>query len=285
MLDASTDAAVMALRIRSTGIAPALLVALDDWASRDDNRRDWLFEVARQVEPNPTSQRIRDPKVWNDKHALEQFARSVPIEDQSVPFLLIIARKIGLQTGEAVAFLKRVQRSHPRDFETNFLLAYLLVEMHNPTEGARYYQAAIAIRPTDRLGRTITSGKPWPILAGLKTGSRRCKLRCVCRRSRGSFGIMPAESLLYLRRIDEAMQELRRACELEPQNALFLSTLGRCLAAKKNYDRSTGRAAAGHRSGSEMLASASGTPKNSSGTPRRGAGPYRLARMAGTGPS
>jgi tetratricopeptide (TPR) repeat protein len=39
-----------------------------------------------------------------------------------------------------------------------------------------------------------------------------------------------------VRRIDEAVQEARRACELEPHNALYLSNLGRCLAAKKKYD-------------------------------------------------
>ena len=116
VLDGSTDASVVASRIRSTGIAPVLLVGLDDWAWRDDNRRDWLFEIARQVEPNPTSQRIRDPKLWNDKHALEQFASSAPIEGQSVPFLVIIARKIGLQKGDAIAFSQARATIAPHGF-------------------------------------------------------------------------------------------------------------------------------------------------------------------------
>ncbi len=129
------------------------------------NRRDWLFEIARQVEPNPTSRRIRDPKLWNDKHALEQFARSAPIEGHSVSFLVIIARKIDHQKGDAVGFLKRVQQSHPMDFDTNFLLGYLLVDTQNPADGARYYQAAIAIRPNVAMATLQprdSPGKSWP---------------------------------------------------------------------------------------------------------------------------
>ncbi len=80
LLDGREAVAVVALRIRATGIAPALLVALDHWAWRDERRRDWLYEVARRnVEPSPTSRQIRDPKVWYDRHALEEFARSTSL--------------------------------------------------------------------------------------------------------------------------------------------------------------------------------------------------------------
>ena len=75
MIDRREDAAILAARIRATGIAPALLVALDDWAWIDESRRDWLHEVSRQVEPNPTSRQVRDPKVWDNLHALEEFAQ------------------------------------------------------------------------------------------------------------------------------------------------------------------------------------------------------------------
>jgi eukaryotic-like serine/threonine-protein kinase len=235
VLDEYTDPAVMAQRIRSTGIAPALLVALDDWASRDENRRDWLFEVARQVEPNPTSQRIRDPKLWNDKHALEQVAWSTPIEGQSVPFLLFIWRRIGLQTGDALAFLKRVQRSHPRDFETNFLLAYLFCDQNNPSEAARYYQAAIAIRPSVAISHH-NLGKALADLGRIEDALEAIQIAVRLSPQSGFYRHSAGEALRQLGRFDEAMQESRRACEIEPSNALFLSDLGRCLAGKKQYD-------------------------------------------------
>jgi serine/threonine-protein kinase len=234
--DGSADAAAVALRIRSTGIASALLVALDDWAWRDDNRRDWLFEVARHVEPNPTSWRIRDPKLWNDKHALEEFARSAPLGDQSVPFLLIIARKIALQNGDAAAaFLKRVQRSHPRDFETNFLLAYLLVEMRNPAEGARYYQAAIAIRPSIAVAH-FNLGKTLGDLGQNEDALEEIQIAVQMTPESGLYRYGAGATLLQLRRFDEALQETRRACEIEPRNAVYRSDFGRALAAKKRYD-------------------------------------------------
>ena len=46
---------------------------------------------ARRVEPNPTCRQIRDPSVWDHLHALEEFARSMPVETQTVPFLLLVA--------------------------------------------------------------------------------------------------------------------------------------------------------------------------------------------------
>ncbi len=115
LLGAREDPAVVASRIRDTGIAPVLLVALDHWAWIDKGRRDWLDEIARQVEPNPASRQIRDPSKWNDKHALEEFARSTPIETQNVPFLLIIGVKIHLLNGDTVSFFKRVQQLHPNE--------------------------------------------------------------------------------------------------------------------------------------------------------------------------
>jgi serine/threonine-protein kinase len=40
-----------------------------------------------------------------------------------------------------------------------------------------------------------------------------------------------------LGRFDEALPPLRKACELEPRNAVFLSVLGQCLAHKKQHDK------------------------------------------------
>ncbi len=231
----STDAAFAASRIRSTGIAPVLLAGLDDWAWRDDHRRDWLFEIARQVEPNPTNQRIRDPKLWNDRDALEQFARSAPIEDQPVPFLLIIAWKLGLQNGNGLAFLKRVQQLHPKDFEANYFLAQQLVELSNPADGARYYQAAIAIRPNVAMAH-FNLGTALGNLGRIEDGLEEKQIAVRLSPESGFYRNYVSESLLLVRRIDEAVQEARRACELEPRNALYLSNLGLCLAAKKKYD-------------------------------------------------
>jgi eukaryotic-like serine/threonine-protein kinase len=233
--DGPTDAAVVASRIRSTGIAPVLLAALDDWARRDDHRRDWLFEIARQVEPNPTNRGIRDPKLWNDRDALEQFARSAPIEDQPVPFLLSIAWKIGLQTRNGLAFLKRVQQLHPKDFEANYFLAQQLVETGNSADGARYYQAAIAIRPNVAIAH-LNLGTALGNLGRIEEGLEEKQIAMRLSPESGFYRNYVNESLFLVRRFDEAVQEARRACELEPHNAVFLSNLGLCLAAKKKYD-------------------------------------------------
>jgi serine/threonine protein kinase len=60
--------AVIAARIRATGIARPVLAALDDWAhdwtNRVDGREPWLIEIARLVDEDPESRPMRDAKLW-----------------------------------------------------------------------------------------------------------------------------------------------------------------------------------------------------------------------------
>ena len=60
-------------------------------------------------------------------------------------------------------------------------------------------------------------------------------MRCGCRRSRRSLDTIASESLLLPATNRRGHARVAGACELEPHNALFLSTFGRCLAAKKEY--------------------------------------------------
>jgi eukaryotic-like serine/threonine-protein kinase len=75
LVNGPEDPAVVAARIRATGIAAPVLAALDDWASYDDGRHDWLLEVARLVDEGPASRPIRDARLWENRPALEAFAR------------------------------------------------------------------------------------------------------------------------------------------------------------------------------------------------------------------
>jgi tetratricopeptide (TPR) repeat protein len=235
LVDGSEDAAVVASRVRVTGIAPALLVALDHWAWVDERRRDWLFAIARQVEPNPTSRQIRDPSKWNDRHALEEFARSTTVETQTVPFLFLVGLKLHLLNGDAIAFLKRVQRAHPTDFEANYQLGQALIQHRkNPAEAIGYYQAAVALRPTiarvrHNLGVALGDvGRVEEAVEQFKVAVRLTPDSAFCHHAAGW-------ALCHLGRFDEALSVLRKACELEPRNALFLSDGGFCLAHKKQY--------------------------------------------------
>jgi serine/threonine-protein kinase len=235
LLDGIDDPQVVAERVRATGIAPVLLAALDEWAWVDAGRRNWLLDVARRVEPHPESRRMRESGNWNSRPALEEFTRTVAVEDQSVPFLLILGRNLHQMEGDATAYLKRVQRAHPKDFEANcFLADYLHNRRRNPAESIQYYQAAIAIRPNvtyvrHNFGIALgTVGRREDALVELQVAVR---LQPEAGHNHHSVGLV----LCDLRRFDEGVDALRRACELEPGNATFRSNLGFCLTGKGRH--------------------------------------------------
>ncbi|OWK38223.1 serine/threonine-protein kinase [Fimbriiglobus ruber] len=190
--------ALIAARIRGTGLAAPVLAALDDWAhdwaGHDDSRQDWLLEIARLVDDDPASRPIRDTKLWENKAALQEFARSAPLANQSVPFLIFLARKLECHGGDAMAFLKRMQQAHVNSYLANATLATSLLVRDNAAESLRFFQAAAALQP-DR--------------AGL----------------RHNLGV----ALGRLGRWDEAIVELEEARRLVPDSAHYSTDIGRAL--------------------------------------------------------
>jgi serine/threonine-protein kinase len=235
LLDEGEDATTVAERIRNTGVAPALLVALDQWARLDESRHDWLLEIARAVEPNAVSRQIRDAKVVDNVRALEELARTTPVESQTVPFLHSIGNRIHVLGGNPVPLLKRVQRAHPADFEANYYLGHvLLAHQQNPREAIGYFRAAVAIRPTvprahHNLGKALSEvGLGEEALEEIKEASRLSP-------ELGFYHHYAGVAYCILGRYDEAMPEFRKACDLEPRNALYLSGVGLCLTARKQH--------------------------------------------------
>ncbi|QEH35471.1 Serine/threonine-protein kinase PrkC [Aquisphaera giovannonii] len=138
-------AAVVASRIRV-----ALVDAIDDWSSwtRDDRRLGWLLSVARLSDPDPTGwrDRARDPASTRSGWALRLLIAGAPVADRCVPLFLSLARRAQAAGVDPVPFLREVQRAHPGDLYANLRLATMLLAT-DPGEAARYYQAALAIRP------------------------------------------------------------------------------------------------------------------------------------------
>jgi serine/threonine-protein kinase len=193
------DSALVAARIKATGIAVPILAALDDWAydwsydwaSLDPGRHEWLLEVAQQVDENPASLAIRTARLWDNKAALKEFAQSAPLSNQSVPFLKFLGVKLNLQGGDSIAYFRRVQQAHLNSYTANNVLALTLLMGGNPAESLRYFQAAIALRPTQ--------------------ASCRC-----------NFG----KALGDLGKLDEALVEFEEARRLSPDMALFTTNIG-----------------------------------------------------------
>jgi serine/threonine-protein kinase len=148
---------LVAARVHESAVHVALAAALDDWAvcATDKQRRDWLLAVARTADPDPSGwrDRIRDPASWEDRAALEELARTLPVNAQPVPLLLALGERLGAAGGDAPAFLKRVQSEYPADFCANLILGDALVKAA-PVEAGGYYRAALASRPGAAVGYT-----------------------------------------------------------------------------------------------------------------------------------
>jgi eukaryotic-like serine/threonine-protein kinase len=225
LIDGPESAEVVASRIQSTGIIPALLAALDEWAMYDDARQDWLLEVARLADENPASRPLRDSRLWEDEVKLKEFARLAPLSDLSVPFLRFFAVKLAEKQIDPIPFLKRMQESHPTDFRANDMLGFVLLQAKNPLGSIRYFQAAIAIRPNFaavhyNLGKALSDlGRHEDALDELRIAARLTPDAAICNTGVG-------HTLANLGRYAEAEQAFRRAFELEPRRADFLTHIG-----------------------------------------------------------
>jgi len=228
--DVFVDATGAAAGIARSDIRRAWIGALDDWSacqasvSRADRRRT-LLELARRVEDDPTGAltRWRDPDAWADPAALSALVASPPAQ-ASIELLIAIGDRLRQLRGDAVPLLERVQSEHPDDFWANFALADALVGKA-PARAARYYQAALALRPdsataANNLGRCLAvAGSPLEALPHLERAVRIDPQFGLAHSNLGNV-------LTMLGRHDEAIAAGLEAVRLEPERAEALNNLG-----------------------------------------------------------
>jgi serine/threonine-protein kinase len=144
------DVEATAARVKASAIREALVSALDDWAAcaAEKGGPVWQLQVAHRADPDPGGwrDRARDPVAWGNPAALAELARTLPAEGQSSALPLALGRRLQAVGGDAVGFLRRVQREHPADFWTNLALGNVL-KQQGSGEAIAYYRVALAIRP------------------------------------------------------------------------------------------------------------------------------------------
>ena len=149
----SDDPDATAARIRTSAVLPALVAALDDWAScsADGLRRAWALRAARAADPDSWRDRARDPAAWGDPAALAELARAAPLADQPVSLLLALGERLQAAGGDGIGFVRRVQQAHPDDFWANLTLGTMSFVLQRRNEDAvqavPYYRQALAGRP------------------------------------------------------------------------------------------------------------------------------------------
>jgi serine/threonine-protein kinase len=145
------DPELVASRFADSDIKRKLVIGLDDWSlcETDESRQQWLLDLARRLDADDLGwrHRMRDPANWHRAEALSHLASTALAADPTVQLLGVLGERLDAVGLDATAFLKQVQSAHPDSFYANLALADTL-RNDNAAEAIRYYQAALALRPT-----------------------------------------------------------------------------------------------------------------------------------------
>jgi eukaryotic-like serine/threonine-protein kinase len=224
----------VAALVNASAVRWALLAALDDWAicATDKEQRSWLLEVARSADPDPEGWRTRvlDPAAWENPEELAEMARTVPIEKLPVSLLLALGERLRNAGGNAVPFLKKVNKHYPADFWTNLILGNAMLQKA-PLEAGGYYRAALASRPAAAVGYCVV-GDALQLQNQLVEAKdyyhKALELEPNYARAHSNLGqVLQAQGQL-----DEAIDYYKKALLLDPEYAWAHNNLGNVLQAK-----------------------------------------------------
>ena len=201
------DSASVAARVRHSSVRAEIVDALDDWASltTDPARRKWLFEIARQADPDPERDRLRQSDLWPVPGGDTQPIPELNADKISPRMATALARLMRTRGVEAIASLAVVQARAPQDFWLNIELSTVLFRVHRLDEALGYARSALALRP--------------------HSGAAHNAVGTV---------------LLEMGRVDEAMDQCRLALDLDPNYAEAHYNLGEALRSKGKMDGAIG---------------------------------------------
>jgi tetratricopeptide (TPR) repeat protein/tRNA A-37 threonylcarbamoyl transferase component Bud32 len=237
MGEVGSDTEAAAAWVRDTGVGPAVVGALDDWAlcAPERERWSWLLEVARRADPDLWRDRVRDPGVWADADALARLAAQGQVAAQSPRLLVQLSARMHRLQGDAERVLRAAQRRYPGDFWVNFELAGLLHEQKNLGEAVGFYRAALALRP----GTFAVHNNLGNVL------SDQGQLEEAADHYRQASELNPSDAwphnhighvLRVQGKLDEAAAAYRRAIALDPRFAKAYHGLGNVLQAQGKED-------------------------------------------------
>jgi serine/threonine-protein kinase len=136
-------------RIARDPLRYVLVAALDHWAEnlgRDDPLLAAILLAARQADPDPWRDRVRDRETWQDPARLERLAAEVEPRHHSPQVLGLLSSYL---SGEkAIKLMRRTLLAHPQDF---WLIFQLSNALPNPAEQIGCFLAALAVRPDSAL--------------------------------------------------------------------------------------------------------------------------------------
>jgi tetratricopeptide (TPR) repeat protein/serine/threonine protein kinase len=219
-------------QVKASPARYAIVAALDHWAdvTPDDNLWKRLLELARQVDPDPWRNQVRDPNNWKSLSALENLAHQAEIDKQSPQVLILLGKRLQSHGGNSVALLEQAVLTYGQDFWLHFHLGEIA---RDPVHQAGYYRAALALRPGSsaamyNLGMSL-------YLAKNTDGAIACWKKAIDLDGKfaeafSNLGL----ALLEKRELDGAMSYLKTALKLDRKNAHALLNMGLVLHLKKD---------------------------------------------------
>lgn len=205
-------------RIKRLAVSSALIAALDDWAAcADAQPRDWILSVARQADPDPWRDRVRDNNHWASIEHLQSLADSVKIGEQPVSILVAMGTRWRRLGGKPESYLQRIHHQYPSDFWVNFELGMIQHEANDHTAALAHNLAALVVRPKsaathfncgvayERLGRTEEARYYFTRTLELDASHSWAEYR---------LGIV----LFNSGQSEEAIEHFRRALKLDPNH-------------------------------------------------------------------
>jgi serine/threonine-protein kinase len=148
-LNRENDLRAVVTRVQESAVRAEIVAALDDWASitQDEAQRDWLLEVARQADPDPWRNRLRQPQLWQDPVAFAKLAQQATAASLSPQLATALGRALRETGGDALPLLTAAQTRFPQDFWLNFYLGAVLYRANRFHDALGFCRAALARRP------------------------------------------------------------------------------------------------------------------------------------------
>ncbi len=238
-----TEEAGRLIAARPTAVE--LAGALDQWASfrrgpsPDISGARSLVAIAKTADPDPWRNRLRDA-LSDRKRApevLKELAASAEVEKLSTASVTRLASALSWSGDRdlAITLLRGAQRAHPDDFWINSDLAHQLARTGQFDDAARYYSAAVAIRPRSAFAvRSLANA--------LRDAGR---LEDAAAMFRESLRLKPDDAharvdlgtvLMSLGKRDEALAEFVQAKRLEPDNGMVRMAIADSLAGSGQWN-------------------------------------------------
>jgi tetratricopeptide (TPR) repeat protein len=251
---AAQPAEEIVARVRSRLIASDLVAALDQLAVRffslaqgpEEHPSHWKLElmaVTRQIDPDPWRDRVRQAIQRGDKAALQDLARTAPIDQLPPVTLRTIAIGLGKFTVEeriptsewrplptkARDFLWRAVQRYPSDLWLIWLLAddFQFAVPRDDKEAAGYYRTLVALRPNSaevyyRLGSMLWNSQQWDdAIPYFRRVIEIDPQFNVC-----SIPYFRGVALMNKGQLDEAITEYRKAIRIKKDHADAHTDLG-----------------------------------------------------------